>query len=227
MLGSLCDWKPGRWATENLSIRTQFHEVDISGFVVTYLLTLPHYTTWRLTCYSIISPTTVVLAPCAHSWMQTSVMCNYSETCPVTGKNFSYSLFQVWNTFASVTHRSLGIIFTVQNVPSPIETQIVLNKKCSEGLDNVFGTECVFFFFRDTVITRSTSFIRKPMWFWIMWKHILTASVIYWSEFVATDPEVRVGFPALPDFSRSSGSGTGSTQLVSTIEELLGRKSSC
>jgi hypothetical protein len=32
------------------------------------------------------------------------------------------------------------------------------------------------------------------------------------SEFLATDPEVRVRFPALPDFLRSGGSGTGSTQ---------------
>jgi hypothetical protein len=28
-------------------------------------------------------------------------------------------------------------------------------------------------------------------------------------EFLATDPEVRVRFPSLPDFLRSSGSGTG------------------
>jgi hypothetical protein len=33
-----------------------------------------------------------------------------------------------------------------------------------------------------------------------------------WSKFLATDPEVRIRFPALPDFLRSSGSGTGSTQ---------------
>jgi hypothetical protein len=32
--------------------------------------------------------------------------------------------------------------------------------------------------------------------------------VVLWSEFLATDPED----PALPDFLRSSGSGTGSTQ---------------
>jgi hypothetical protein len=32
------------------------------------------------------------------------------------------------------------------------------------------------------------------------------------SEFLATDPEVRVRFPALPHFLRSSGSGTGSTE---------------
>jgi hypothetical protein len=31
-------------------------------------------------------------------------------------------------------------------------------------------------------------------------------------DFLATDPEVRVRFPALPDFLRSSGSGTGSTR---------------
>jgi hypothetical protein len=39
-----------------------------------------------------------------------------------------------------------------------------------------------------------------------------TSSVVQLSEFLATDPEVRVLFPALPDFLRSSGSGTGSTQ---------------
>jgi hypothetical protein len=35
-----------------------------------------------------------------------------------------------------------------------------------------------------------------------------------WSsgQSLATDPEVRFRFPALPDFLRSSGSGTGSTQ---------------
>jgi hypothetical protein len=37
-------------------------------------------------------------------------------------------------------------------------------------------------------------------------------SMVWWSEFMATDPEPRVRFPAIPDFLRSSGSGTGSTQ---------------
>jgi hypothetical protein len=32
------------------------------------------------------------------------------------------------------------------------------------------------------------------------------------NEFLAADPEVRVRFPTLPDFLRSSGFGTGSTQ---------------
>jgi hypothetical protein len=41
---------------------------------------------------------------------------------------------------------------------------------------------------------------------------IPTASDVWWSEFLAIDPEVRVRFPALTDFLRSSGSGTGSTQ---------------
>jgi hypothetical protein len=39
----------------------------------------------------------------------------------------------------------------------------------------------------------------------------LTASEVYGSEYLATDSEVWVTFPVLPDFLTSSGSGTGST----------------
>jgi hypothetical protein len=39
-----------------------------------------------------------------------------------------------------------------------------------------------------------------------------TSSVVLRLEVLATDPEVRDRFPALPDFLRSSKSGTGSTQ---------------
>jgi hypothetical protein len=53
-----------------------------------------------------------------------------------------------------------------------------------------------------------------------------TASVVWWSQFLATDAEVRVPFPALPDFLRSNGSGTGSTLPRQYKEELLERKSS-
>jgi hypothetical protein len=42
---------------------------------------------------------------------------------------------------------------------------------------------------------------------------IPTASVVWWSEFLATDAEARIRLPALQDFLRSSGSGTGSTKL--------------
>jgi hypothetical protein len=42
---------------------------------------------------------------------------------------------------------------------------------------------------------------------------------------LAKDPVVRVRFPALPNFLRSSGSGAGPLSLVSTVE-LLERKSS-
>jgi hypothetical protein len=41
---------------------------------------------------------------------------------------------------------------------------------------------------------------------------MVTTSVVEWPEFLATDPEVQVRFPVLPNFLRSSGSGTGSTQ---------------
>jgi hypothetical protein len=40
----------------------------------------------------------------------------------------------------------------------------------------------------------------------------LHASVVQYSEFLATDPEVPGSIPALPGFLRSSVSGTGSTQ---------------
>jgi hypothetical protein len=52
----------------------------------------------------------------------------------------------------------------------------------------------------------------------------MTVSVVWLSEFLTTDPEVRVTFPALPDFLRSSGCGMGPLNLVSTTEELLGKK---
>jgi hypothetical protein len=52
--------------------------------------------------------------------------------------------------------------------------------------------------------------------------HKPTAPVVQWSEFLATDPEARVRFPAL--LKKSNGSGTGSLSLMSTTEELLDRK---
>jgi hypothetical protein len=53
-----------------------------------------------------------------------------------------------------------------------------------------------------------------------------TASVIWWSEFLATDPEVRVRLPALSDFLEVVGLELGPLSLVSITEELLGRNSS-
>jgi hypothetical protein len=49
-------------------------------------------------------------------------------------------------------------------------------------------------------------------------------SVVQWLEFLATDPEVRARFPALPDYLRSSGLERGPLSLASTIVELLVRK---
>jgi hypothetical protein len=52
-----------------------------------------------------------------------------------------------------------------------------------------------------------------------------TASVVWWSDCLATNAEVPGSIPALPDFLSSSGSGTGSTQpLLRVNEELLERK---
>jgi hypothetical protein len=52
-----------------------------------------------------------------------------------------------------------------------------------------------------------------------------TASVVLWSEFLATDPNVRVRFSALQDFLRSSGLERVPLNLLSTTEELLERNS--
>jgi hypothetical protein len=51
-----------------------------------------------------------------------------------------------------------------------------------------------------------------------------TASVVQWSEFLATDTEARVRFPALPEKKRVVGLEQGPLSLVSTTEELLDRK---
>jgi hypothetical protein len=50
--------------------------------------------------------------------------------------------------------------------------------------------------------------------------------VVQCSEFLATDSEDRVRFAAPPDFLRSSGLERDPLIFESTIEELLGRKSS-
>jgi hypothetical protein len=42
--------------------------------------------------------------------------------------------------------------------------------------------------------------------------NIKTASLVWYSEFLATDQEVRARFSALPDFLNSIGSGTESIQ---------------
>jgi hypothetical protein len=52
----------------------------------------------------------------------------------------------------------------------------------------------------------------------------MTASVVWWSECLATDPEARVRFPALPDQKKVVGLERGPLSLVSTTEELLDRK---
>jgi hypothetical protein len=50
-----------------------------------------------------------------------------------------------------------------------------------------------------------------------------TASAVWWSEFLATDPEARVRFPTIPE-KKVVGLERGLLRLVSTTEELLDRK---
>jgi hypothetical protein len=51
----------------------------------------------------------------------------------------------------------------------------------------------------------------------------VTASVVWWSEFLAPDPEARVRLPVLPE-KKVVGLERGPLSLVSTTEELLDRK---
>jgi hypothetical protein len=50
-----------------------------------------------------------------------------------------------------------------------------------------------------------------------------TVSVVWWSEFLATDPKARVPFPAITR-KKVVGLERGPLSLVSTTEELLDRK---
>jgi hypothetical protein len=63
------------------------------------------------------------------------------------------------------------------------------------------------------LITKRTHWWQQFLWhlYSMSWVD-KTASLVYWSGFLTADPEGRVWFPALPDFLRSSGTGTGSTQ---------------
>jgi hypothetical protein len=54
----------------------------------------------------------------------------------------------------------------------------------------------------------------------------VTASVVQWSELLATDPEARIRFQALPIFREVVGLERGPLSLVSTIKELLERNRS-
>jgi hypothetical protein len=57
-----------------------------------------------------------------------------------------------------------------------------------------------------------------------VWTELMTASVIKWSEFLATDPEARVRFPALPEKKNVVGLERGPLSLMNITEELLDRK---
>jgi hypothetical protein len=68
--------------------------------------------------------------------------------------------------------------------------------KCWYSKSDLVETTSFNIFYNSSLINHST----VTIW---------TAYVVHWSEFLAIDPEVRVRFPALPEFLRSSGSGTG------------------
>jgi hypothetical protein len=50
-----------------------------------------------------------------------------------------------------------------------------------------------------------------------------TSTEVWWSEFLATAPEVRIRLLALPDFMKSSGSRTGSIQPLAVASPISAR----
>jgi hypothetical protein len=79
-----------------------------------------------------------------------------------------------------------------------------------------------------SIFSPFVSLFNFPSWIYVRNKRIIqkwTTSVVLWSEFLATDTEVRVRLSALPDFLKSSGSGTKSTQPRECNWGALERKS--
>jgi hypothetical protein len=66
--------------------------------------------------------------------------------------------------------------------------------------------------------------VRYKLNLYMLYRRKWTASVIYWSEFLAKIQRSRVRFPALADFLGVVGLERGPLSFVSTIKELLGRK---
>jgi hypothetical protein len=58
---------------------------------------------------------------------------------------------------------------------------------------------------------------------YMLYRRKETASVVWWPEFLATDPEAWIRFSALPE-KKVVGLERGPLSLVSTTEELLDRK---
>jgi hypothetical protein len=83
------------------------------------------------------------------------------------------------------------------------------------GTNRMLKTEC-----SDILMTLTST---SQFWIWppvtnvsdrilcVFWAETMMMMMIM-IEFLATDPEVRARFPALPDYLRSSGSGTGSNR---------------
>jgi hypothetical protein len=96
------------------------------------------------------------------------------------------------------------------------EPVIIFNASdCAASVTGVTSTEFLFKIFEGDFIKRNVvsvhDDIRDNGCIVPQCVTLASASVVKWSEFLTTDPEARVRFPALPK-KKGSGSGTGSTQ---------------
>jgi hypothetical protein len=65
--------------------------------------------------------------------------------------------------------------------------------------------------------------VRYELKLYMLCRRKYTSSVVHWLGFLATDPEARVRFPALPE-KNVMDLERGALSLVCTTEELLDRK---
>jgi hypothetical protein len=90
-------------------------------------------------------------------------------------------------------------------------------------LGEIFRCFLMFSIVADIMKTYSHILCSNIM-FTIFANYLSHISVVYWPEFLATDPEVRVRFPALPDFLRSKWVWNGPSERKSSGSGLENRR---
>jgi hypothetical protein len=111
-------------------------------------------------------------------------------------------------------------IFTLTNRPgSPFSISLLIRNSC---LYSHLRESCILILKKHWINSNLATLL-------FMNECIITltaSSVVYWSDFLATDSEVRIRFLALPDFQRSGGYGTGFSQPCEYNRAATWKKSS-
>jgi hypothetical protein len=158
----------------------------------------------RAHCFSFCDATNAVTLNTEFGWL----CCCKSHTEPVA-ENRS-SAFVLGQTMATGSVLGLQSGGAHRPVVLCLRTLIIIipwrQDHALSPIKLVISRHTIRRFVYSLLLTHLTSHYMER-WYWNG-----TSSVVLWSDFLATDPEVRARFPALPDFLTSSGSGTGPTQ---------------